>query len=140
MNVCEDQNRDFVIESLSQLSSPVLGMLFAIAIEYIQACRKHPEWPDDEIHQAGIVCEESGELMRAALQYKYEEGEYFGIYKEAIQTGAMALRLLVEKKFSESKTSESNDFMCQECEDLIDEDEWEMFSGFCEDCYTEGLI
>lgn len=34
----------------------------------------HPRWPADIVHAAGIVAEESGELIRAALRYSYGEG------------------------------------------------------------------
>lgn len=35
------------------------------------AVHKHPEWPADLINGAAIVAEESGELVRASLQYNY---------------------------------------------------------------------
>lgn len=63
--------------------------------ELVRAERKHPEWPGDRIHQAAIVGEEAGELLQAALQYQYEWGEITKVRHEAIQTAAMALRLLV---------------------------------------------
>lgn len=43
-----------------------------IQAEVNRAKTKHPNWPSDNIHGAAIVCEESGELIRAALQHKYE--------------------------------------------------------------------
>ena len=73
----------------------------AIEIELRQAKKAHPNWPDHVAAQAGIVCEESGELMRAALQIKYErkagselEKQKDALKKEAIQTAAMAIRFL----------------------------------------------
>lgn len=68
--------------------------LEAIVNEYERAVSKHPDWPKDAIHAAAIVAEESGELVRAALQYNYEQGEMQSIQNEAIQTGAMAVRML----------------------------------------------
>jgi NTP pyrophosphatase (non-canonical NTP hydrolase) len=65
-----------------------------ITEEVIRAEKKHPEWPIDSIHQAAIVCEESGELIRAALQFQYEGGNKEEIRKEAIQTAATCIRLL----------------------------------------------
>jgi NTP pyrophosphatase (non-canonical NTP hydrolase) len=70
--------------------------------ELKRAKRKFPSWPDHPAAQAGIVAEEAGELMKAALQYKYERAESAeGIEKqrqhmrlEAIQTAAVALRFL----------------------------------------------
>lgn len=65
-----------------------------IISEVFRAEAKHPNWPDDPIHQAAIVNEEAGELIRAALQYQYEGGSREEIRKEAIQTAATCIRLL----------------------------------------------
>ncbi|UOE48012.1 hypothetical protein MTO98_26735 [Mucilaginibacter sp. SMC90] len=65
-----------------------------VIIEVNRAERKHPEWPEDKIHAAAIVGEESGELVRAALQHKYEGGGVEEIRREAIQTAATCIRLL----------------------------------------------
>jgi hypothetical protein len=54
----------------------------------------HPKWPKDEIHAAAIVGEEAGELIRASLQNTYGGGKVSAMRKEAIQTGAMAIRFL----------------------------------------------
>lgn len=70
----------------------------AILNELQRAINKFPEWPDDVIHAAAIVNEEAGELIRAALQYEYEGGDYEEMRKEAIQVGAMALRFLMNLK------------------------------------------
>lgn len=66
-----------------------------ITNEVTRAELKHPNWPKkDMIHASSIVCEESGELIRAAIQYVYEGGELEEIRKEAIQTAATCIRLL----------------------------------------------
>lgn len=62
--------------------------------ELQQAESKHPNWPDDQIHAAAIVAEESGELVRAALNFRYEDGSKEEMKMEAIQTAAMAIRFL----------------------------------------------
>lgn len=74
---------------------PVKQRLMAVAEELDRACLKHPQYPFDRIHQAAIITEESGELMRACLQQHYENGSVTNIVKEAIQTGAMAVRMLI---------------------------------------------
>lgn len=77
----------------------------AIELELRNAKKKHPNWPDHVAAQAGIVCEESGELMRACLQWKYERDkpEYEAsqiseMKKEAIHTAATAIRFLENLK------------------------------------------
>lgn len=44
-----------------------------IDFELAASRKKHPTWPRDIIHAAAVVAEESGELIRAALQAHYEE-------------------------------------------------------------------
>lgn len=69
--------------------------VITILSELDRAEDKHPVWPkDDFVHAAAIVGEESGELIRAALQHHYEKGRYYEMHKEAIQVAAMALRFL----------------------------------------------
>lgn len=65
-----------------------------ILLELERAESKHPEWPKDMIHAAAIVAEESGELVQAALQHKYEKGELHPLSVEASQTATMAVRFL----------------------------------------------
>lgn len=73
---------------------------------------KYPFWPDDKIHQAAIVGEEAGELLKAAIDYEYFNdnfninterilGQFHWVEQlktEAIQTAAMAIRLLMNLK------------------------------------------
>jgi hypothetical protein len=68
--------------------------IICILTELDAAKKKHPDWPSDSIHGAAIVAEESGELVRASLNYRYEKGRFFDMHKEAIQTGATAIRFL----------------------------------------------
>ncbi|MBL7779953.1 MAG: hypothetical protein JNM22_01965 [Saprospiraceae bacterium] len=69
--------------------------IVAVTVEYDSAVKQHPEWPEDLIHKAAIVAEESGELIQAALQYQYEKGRYYQMHKEATQTAAMCFRFLL---------------------------------------------
>ena len=57
---------------------------------------KFPSWPTDPIHAAGIVAEESGEIMKACLEatYEPEKSNLEDARKEAIQTAAMAIRFI----------------------------------------------
>ncbi|MEI6683450.1 MAG: hypothetical protein WCO44_12510 [Bacteroidota bacterium] len=69
--------------------------LILIYAEYDRACELHKEWPKDFIHAAAVVAEESGELIQAALQHNYEHKPFQNMRAEAVQTGASALRFLI---------------------------------------------
>ncbi|MFM1347331.1 hypothetical protein WFP14_12270 [Yersinia proxima] len=66
-----------------------------IVDEAIRASEIHPRWPTDALHAVSILTEESGELTKAAIEYHYNNGDIEAIREEAIQTGAMALRVLL---------------------------------------------
>ena len=78
------------------------GILDDVLKELKRAKKKFPSWPDHIAARAGIVCEEAGELMKAALEYKYDrrpdaDGETKQIAqmrKEAIQVAVTAIRFL----------------------------------------------
>lgn len=83
-------------QKLLDLPIDVKNCVVLITDELMKAIGKHPNWPENNvIHCAAIVSEESGELIRAALQLHYENGSVDEVEKEAIQTGAMALRFLI---------------------------------------------
>jgi NTP pyrophosphatase (non-canonical NTP hydrolase) len=75
-----------------------------IELELRKAKKKFPGWPDHPAAQAGIVCEEAGELMQACLQYKYQRelkndaGHQESMRKEAIETAVTAIRFLENLK------------------------------------------
>lgn len=54
-----------------------------------------PDWPNDKVHAAAVVAEEAGELVQACLDHHYKKFNYNNIKTEAIQTGAMAVRFLI---------------------------------------------
>jgi hypothetical protein len=78
------------------------SIIHEVLKEYQRAKKKFPSWPVHIVARAAIVGEESGELIQAALQWKYErqhtyegrDGQYDKMKKEAIQTAAMCLRFL----------------------------------------------
>lgn len=77
--------------------------------ELSRAEEKFPEWPDDIIHAAAIVAEESGEIIQAALQAHYDKGRVDKVKKEAIHTAAMCYRLITaieRKSFETQKTKD----------------------------------
>jgi hypothetical protein len=66
-----------------------------ISTELKRAISLWPGWPEDKIHVAGIIVEEAGESMQAALDYVYSGGSIEHMREEIIQTGAMCLRALM---------------------------------------------
>lgn len=99
--------------------------------EVKRAKQKHPNFPDHIVARAAIVAEEAGELVRAALNWKYEKGE--GIHaarqkeelvKEAIQTAATCVRFLesIQPLFQPLKTIKQNDNRTESAENSISED------------------
>ncbi|AXG66431.1 hypothetical protein JA33_027 [Dickeya phage vB_DsoM_JA33] len=67
--------------------------------ELARAEKKFPNWNKDAVYAASIMGEESGETLQAALDYQqapaHSDELKAKILLEAIQTGAMALRLLI---------------------------------------------
>ena len=80
---------DLIMQSSDDL---VISTIFA---ELQKAELKFPGWPDDIVHGAAIIAEESGEVIKAALDYYYSRGDVAKLIKETAQTGAMAIRLLI---------------------------------------------
>lgn len=73
--------------------------------ELARAEQKFPKWPTDPVHAAAVVAEEAGELVQAALQHTYERDCWSEMVKEAVQTGAMALRFLIWSPEMERRAS-----------------------------------
>ena len=70
------------------------AIVAAIMHELARAEKKHPNFADGIIDKCAVVCEEAGELIRAALLHKYEGGSINEVETEAIQTACTAIRLL----------------------------------------------
>ena len=66
-----------------------------VVSEIERAESKFPGWPQDPVHAAAVVVEESGELMQAALNHTYHWAKAENMEAEAVQTAAMAIRFLV---------------------------------------------
>lgn len=80
------------------------GMTKEEAVEMIlaeleRAEKLHPVWPTDIIHAGAVVAEEAGELLQACNNYASnthpENDNLAEMGIEAIQTGAMAIRFLI---------------------------------------------
>lgn len=67
-----------------------------VLAEVERAMRKFPTWPTDPLHALAVLGEEFGELTKDMLQLTYEphKTSKASVRTEAIQTAAMALRLL----------------------------------------------
>ena len=83
-----------------------------IRAEVERAMQKHPAWPNDPVHAAAIVSEEAGELTRAANRfYCRDYGTVEEMEKEAVQTGAMAYRFLLNLETYKSGQNEADDWL-----------------------------
>jgi NTP pyrophosphatase (non-canonical NTP hydrolase) len=80
------------------------GMTKEQAVEMIlaeleRAEKIHPVWPTDIIHAGAVVAEEAGELLQACNNYESNPHKpnvhFINMEEEAIQTGAMAIRFLI---------------------------------------------
>jgi NTP pyrophosphatase (non-canonical NTP hydrolase) len=82
--------------------SPDLRALDRIMQELQHAEHKHPGWSRDPLRQVAVLMEEAGEALQATLNMiERREGDVLNapvddaILKEVAQTGAMALRYLI---------------------------------------------
>ena len=63
--------------------------------ELRSAQNQHPLFPTDPIHAVAIMAEEAGEATQAAHDFTYGGKHAEKLQKEIIQTGAMAIRNLI---------------------------------------------
>lgn len=67
-----------------------------VFIELARARTLHPDWPDDVVHQAAILIEEAGSVIKASLDFYYHrDRDRKKLKKEIIHTTAMGLRFLL---------------------------------------------
>jgi hypothetical protein len=83
--------------AVSPAEYPLTACLEAVRSEVLAAQAKHPAWPSDPLHALAILREEFGELTKAMLQLAYqpEKSSKAHVAEEALQTAAMAVRLLI---------------------------------------------
>lgn len=78
--------------------APLAGSVSAeVVAEVERATRKFPSWPTDPLHALAVLGEEYGELTKEIVQLVYEphKSSAEAVRREALQTAAMALRLLM---------------------------------------------
>ena len=56
---------------------------------------KHPVWPTNTLEQVAVMAGEAGECLQAALHFVEGRGDIERVRTEAIQAGAMAVRVLI---------------------------------------------
>ena len=67
-----------------------------ILAELERAEKIHPVFPSDIVHMGAIVAEEAGELIQACINNEYHgTSDINDLTTEAIQTGAMTIRFLI---------------------------------------------
>lgn len=69
-------------------------ILCLIMAELERAEKIHPAWPTDLVKASAILAEEAGETLRAANTFDEIRSGKKEIITEAVQTAAMAIRLL----------------------------------------------
>ena len=67
----------------------------AMLKELERAQVKHPVWPTNTLEQVAVMAGEAGECLQAALHFVEGRGDIERVRTEAIQTGAMAIRVLM---------------------------------------------
>lgn len=73
-----------------------LAIVGEVLREVDRARDLHPKWPaEDPIHGTGIAAEELLELLQAALQSHYGDGDPGRIREEALHLAATAFRMLL---------------------------------------------
>lgn len=73
------------------------AIIAEISAEVARASAKWPLWPTDPLHALSVLGEEYGELNKGLLELVYEPHKTTKeeVRKEAVQTAAMAVRLLM---------------------------------------------
>ena len=79
-------------------------ILCLVMAELERAEKIHPAWPTDLVKASAILAEEAGETLQAANTFDETRSGKKEIITEAVQTAAMAIRLLknIEPKGTEN--------------------------------------
>ena len=97
MNIKEGSYCDIGEYPMGTVREAKMTPLEKILAELESATEKFPTWPTDPLHALAVLGEEFGELTQAMLQRIYEPDKTTleNVEKEAIQTAAMAIRLVM---------------------------------------------
>ena len=76
-------------------ASPINEAFARVFAEFMDAVKKHEEFPDDIIHMTAIMMEEAGEAMQAANDVVHADASLEPLRTELAQTAAMCIRCLV---------------------------------------------
>lgn len=79
-------------------------ILIELESELSRAKEKHPVWSFDPVHGAAILAEETGSVLKAALDFYYGRGGSHKLKTELVHALAMAARFLLNFELSESWT------------------------------------
>lgn len=92
----EEARRWYKEKAARMLRRGARGAADEVLREVQRATQKFPTWPTDPLHALAVLGEEFGELTKAMLQLTYEPHKTSPseVREEAIQTAAMALRLI----------------------------------------------
>lgn len=85
---------ELVHELVEMLTYDEVVAVGLVLNELIEAKRKHPEWPADQVYAAAIVAEESGELVQAVLNAHFSGTSRGHAKTEAEHTAATAIRFI----------------------------------------------
>ncbi len=90
--------------SLKQMIEPIDLILKELKL----AEQKHPGFPTDPIHMVAIMAEETGESIQVAIDLVYNDGDFGKLITEVAQSGAMAIRVLMNlRAMDETKWKEA---------------------------------
>ena len=101
----------------------------SVIAELAAATAKFPTWPTDPLHALAVLGEEFGELTKAMLQHTYEPHKGVtqqDIRDEAIQTAAMALRLVMSLPHYQYRAGPQHS---QGIDNLPDDDDTPMYGS-----------